>query len=184
MGKYFEHEVLRGFYLEDSWVLDINASRGQLVITAEFVLTDEHPSYAPARPGEQYCYRKGVLVFEGVTDLTWTGQLSSRPSRDPNGSVDYGNIDSLIIEGDHYTVEGDLGIMRNSSRTARSLLRTGPLLICSTRPVRDPPPGALKHPVGHRLAGSVSIDRPGHSAALKLPAEDFNSALARIIMSR
>ncbi|GAA5189547.1 hypothetical protein GCM10023346_04390 [Arthrobacter gyeryongensis] len=109
MGKYFEHEVLRGFYLEDSWVLDINASRGQLVITAEFVLTEEHPSYAPARPGEQYCYRKGVLVFDGVADLTWTGQLSSRPSRDPDGSVDYGNIDSLIIEGDHYTVEGDLG---------------------------------------------------------------------------
>ncbi|MBT2533276.1 hypothetical protein J7E83_14335 [Arthrobacter sp. ISL-48] len=41
--------------------------------------------------------------------MTWTGQLSSRPSRDPDGSVDYGNIDYLIIEGDHYTVEGNLG---------------------------------------------------------------------------
>ncbi|GGV40766.1 hypothetical protein GCM10010212_31960 [Paenarthrobacter nicotinovorans] len=122
MGKYFEHEVFRGFYLEDSWVLDINTSRGQLVITAEFVLTEEHTSYAPARPGEQYCYRKGVLVFEGVTDLTWTGQLSSRPSRDPDGSVDYGNIDSLTIEGDHYTVEGDLGIIDLHAASIRTAL--------------------------------------------------------------
>jgi hypothetical protein len=109
LGEYFEHEVLRGLYLEDSWVLDISASRGQLVITAEFVLTEEHTAYAPARAGEQYCYRRGVLVFDGVRDLTWTGQLSSRPSRDSDGSIDYGNIDSLIIDGDHYTVEGNLG---------------------------------------------------------------------------
>ncbi|WP_209783772.1 hypothetical protein [Paenarthrobacter nicotinovorans] len=102
--------------------MDINTSRGQLVITAEFVLTEEHTSYAPARPGEQYCYRKGVLVFEGVTDLTWTGQLSSRPSRDPDGSVDYGNIDSLTIEGDHYTVEGDLGIIDLHAASIRTAL--------------------------------------------------------------
>ncbi|WGM19814.1 hypothetical protein QEH68_17590 [Paenarthrobacter sp. OM7] len=109
MGKYFKHEVLRDFYLEDSWVLGVSSTPGQLVITVEFVLTEEHPSYSPPRPGEQYCYRNGVLVFDGVTDLNWTGQLGSRPSRDPDGSVDYGNIDSLIIEGNHYTVEGGLG---------------------------------------------------------------------------
>ncbi|MDR6435180.1 hypothetical protein J2790_000301 [Paenarthrobacter nicotinovorans] len=129
MGKYFEHEVFWGFYLEDSWVLDIYASRGQLVITAEFVLTEEHPSYAPARFGEQYCYRKGVLVFEGVKDLTWTGQLSSRPSRDPDGSVDYGNIDSLIIEGDHYTVEGGLGTIGLHAASIRvALVSDGTIL--------------------------------------------------------
>jgi hypothetical protein len=106
LGKYFELEVLKDFYLEDSWVLYISASPGQLVITVEFVLTEEHPYYSPPRAGEQYCYRKGVLVFDAVTDLNWTGLLSSRPSRDPDGSVDYGNIGSLIIEGNHYTVEG------------------------------------------------------------------------------
>jgi hypothetical protein len=109
LGKYFELEVLKDFYLEDSWVLYISASPGQLVITVEFVLTEEHPYYSPPRAGEQYCYRKGVLVFDAVTDLNWTGLLSSRPSRDPDGSVDYGNIGSLIIEGNHYTVEGGLG---------------------------------------------------------------------------
>lgn len=137
MGKYFEHEVLRSFYLEDSWVLDINASRGQFVITAEFVLTEEHPSYAPARPGEQYCYRKGVLVFEGVTDLTWTGQLSSRPSRDPDGSVDYGNIDSLTIEGDRYIVEGGLGIIDLHAASIRVALVSDGTILSSPGPAAD-----------------------------------------------
>ncbi|WP_284987664.1 hypothetical protein [Arthrobacter sp. fls2-241-R2A-172] len=164
MGKYFEHDVLRGFYLEDSWVLDINASRGQLVITAEFVLTEEHPSYASARPGEQYCYRKGVLVFDGVTDLTWTGQLSSRPSRDPDGSVDYGNIDSLIIEGTTTPLK-EASAQSNStlhpsawhwSRTARSSLRPAPLLTSSPRPVKDPSPDVESIPGRFTAAGVVS----------------------------
>jgi len=102
-------EALRGLYLDDSYVLDVQASRGLVAITMEFALAPEHPEYSPALPGEQYCYRKGILVFEGVTELNWTGQLSSRPSQDPDGSIDYGNIDSLVIDGTHFTVEGGLG---------------------------------------------------------------------------
>ena len=105
----FDHEVLRDLYLDDSYVLDIQASRGLLAITMEFALAPDHPSYSPALPGEQYCYRKGVLVFEGVTELNWTGQLTSWPSQDPDGSIDYGNIDALVIDGNHYTLEGGLG---------------------------------------------------------------------------
>ncbi|MGO4249495.1 hypothetical protein AB4Y87_19955 [Paenarthrobacter sp. RAF54_2] len=102
-------ELLSDLYLDDSYVLDIQASRGRLAITMEFALAPERPPYSPALPGEQYCYRKGVLVFEGVTELNWTGQLTSRPSRDPDGSIDYGNIDALVIDGNHYTVEGGMG---------------------------------------------------------------------------
>ena len=77
MGKYFEHEVLRGFYLEDSWVLDISASRGQLVITAD------------------------------------------------------GNIDSLIIEGDHYTDEGNLGKIDLHAASIRVALVTDGTILTS-----------------------------------------------------
>ena len=122
MGDYFDHEVLKALYLEDSYVLDIQASRGQLAITAEFVLTPEHPSYGPALPGEQHCYRKGVLVFEGVTDLNWTGQLTFRPSRDLDGVIAYGNIDALVIDGNHYIVEGDLGTIDLHAASIRVVL--------------------------------------------------------------
>lgn len=68
-------------------------------------------------------------MFDGVTDLTWTGQLSSRPSRDPDGSVDYGNIDSLIIEEDHYTVEGGLGTIELHAASIRvALVSDGTIL--------------------------------------------------------
>ena len=119
-------------------MLDISASRGQLVITAEFVLTEEHASYAPARAGEQHCYRKGVLVFDGVRDLTWMGQLSSRPSRDLDGSVDYGNIDSLTVEGDHYTVEGDLGKIDLHAASIRVALVSDGTVLASRGTAADP----------------------------------------------
>ena len=122
MAAYFEHAALNGIYLEDSYVLDVSASRGLLAITVEFVLTPEHPSYAPRLAGEAYCYRTGVLVFEGVTDLNWTGQLASHPSQDPDGSIDYGNIDALTIDGNHYTVEGNLGMIDLRAASVRVAL--------------------------------------------------------------
>ncbi|MGO4589673.1 hypothetical protein [Paenarthrobacter sp. 2TAF44] len=115
-------EVLKGLYLDDSYVLDIRASRGLLAITVEFALAPEHTSYSPALAGEQYCYRQGVLVFEGVTELNWTGQLTSRPSQDPDGSIDYGNIDTLVIDGNHYTLEGDLGTIELLAASIRVAL--------------------------------------------------------------
>lgn len=109
MTHYFEHEALNGIYLEDSYVLGISASRGLLTIEGEFVLTEEHPYFTADHPGESYCYRRGIMVFEGVTSLIWTEQLEAAPSKDPDGSIDYGNIDSLTVEGNNYLLEGDLG---------------------------------------------------------------------------
>lgn len=108
MTSYVEVEGLDTYYFEDSYVLRINATPGRLVFEMEFVLTSAHPQYAPARRGEQYCYRRGRLEFREVTDLVWTGQ-GLRPAHDASGQLDYGNIDSFFIEDHLYRLFGDFG---------------------------------------------------------------------------
>ena len=124
MRAHRDQEILRDLYLCDIYVLEIRASRGVLAITVEFALAPEHPAYTSPRPGEQYCYLNGVLLFEKVTDLSWSGQLSSRPSQDPDGSIDYGNIDALTMEGTRYMVHGDLGAIELRASTMRIVYST------------------------------------------------------------
>jgi hypothetical protein len=71
MVNYSELPGLDGVYLEDSFVLGIGETSNQLVFDLDAVLTPSHPSYAPPHPGEQYCYRRGELLFR-----TDKGQLA------------------------------------------------------------------------------------------------------------
>lgn len=105
---------LEGIYLEDSWVVGIVARPGVFEMTADLVLSESHPAYEPPRPGEQYCYRRGVLRFERVSTLTWEGQ-GAAPAVDASGEEDYGSIDSLAGTDGGYLIEGDFGRVAVSS---------------------------------------------------------------------
>lgn len=108
MTNYWE---LRGFehlYLEDSWVLSIEATENSLAFDMDLVLRESHPNYRPPRAGEQYCYRRGFVTFTGVTTLTWTGQ-GGPPATDANGEQDLGSIDEFEIADNRYTMSGDFG---------------------------------------------------------------------------
>lgn len=107
----FEH-----LYLEDSFVLDIAAHPGRLTITIELVLTPEHPEYQPPSPSEQYCMRPGVIEFESVRRLAWTGQ-GTPPSTDASGTIDYGNIEEFEATEDTVTLQGDFGQLEIESTT-------------------------------------------------------------------
>lgn len=108
MIHYSELEELRLFYLEDSWVLDVTARPGSLALTLDVVLLKGHPDYRSPLPGEQYCYKRGALRFEGVTTLNWEKQ-GTPPSKDASGEFDYGSIDTFDFEGDNYRVMGPFG---------------------------------------------------------------------------
>src|SRR4051794_3735116 len=87
---------LASIYLEDSWVLGVDARPEGLTFALDAVLTPEHPSYRGAQPGEQHDYRRASLVLAG-------SQLDYRPSRQPGsvdatGEVDFGNIDSWVVD--------------------------------------------------------------------------------------
>jgi hypothetical protein len=109
---------LAGVFLEDSYVLGITESSEQVVFRLDAILTPEHPTYHSPRPGEQYCYENGSLVFPGVTRVEWLKRGSNHYT-DASGEGDLGNIDILTVDGDTVVVEGDWGVVQISGATPR-----------------------------------------------------------------
>ncbi len=62
---YTELPGLADVYLEDSYVLGIEARPAELRFLLDLVLTPSHEQYRPPLPGEQHCYRKGLADLQG-----------------------------------------------------------------------------------------------------------------------
>jgi hypothetical protein len=118
MIDYKSFPGLAGIFLEDSYVLGISESSEQVVFHLDAVLTPEHSAYHSPRPGEQYCYANGRLVFPDVTRVVWLKRNSS-PYTDASGEEDLGNIDILTVDGDAFDTEGDWGAVRISGAQPR-----------------------------------------------------------------
>jgi len=121
-----DYPQLDGFesvYLEDSFVLGIEATPTRLVLLMELVLTPGHPAYHPPAPGEQNCYARATIEFRNVRSLTWAGQ-GSPPATDASGEMDYGAIDALFRNGSLFHLEGDWGAIDVASDAPE--IRLGP----------------------------------------------------------
>ncbi|MGV9800590.1 hypothetical protein ACWDTP_21335 [Mycobacterium sp. NPDC003449] len=116
MIDYNQYPTLKGIYLEDSYVLAIIDEPGVFAFKLEAVLTPEHPRYHNPRPGEQYCYADGYLIFRDVSRVDWLERSSSR-SVDAAGDEDLGNIDGLTTDGGAFITQGDWGRVRIASGT-------------------------------------------------------------------
>jgi hypothetical protein len=114
--EYYELPALSHIYLEDSYVLDIIESDSELRFLLDIVLTEFHPDYHPPVSGEQYCYRKGELIFEETCAIQWL-RKTRQVFRDANGEIDYGNIDVFYYEDGRYHIEGDWGSVMLSSES-------------------------------------------------------------------
>ncbi len=108
---YWELDVMNGLYLEDSYVLGIHERDGRLVFTMEFVLREQHPNYRPPNHGQQYCYRRGELIFEPASEIEWL-ERHDVASVDATGETDLGNIDSMNSRDGVYQLEGEWGHVR------------------------------------------------------------------------
>jgi hypothetical protein len=117
MKAYTELPGFEGLLLEESYVLDIEAHPGVLVLSMDLVLTPEHPQYSEPLPDEQYCYRNGFIRFTGVQRLVWVDQ-GAPPATDATGEVDYGNIDSFEWDEVGTRLQGSWGQIE--LRAARS----------------------------------------------------------------
>jgi hypothetical protein len=106
--NYWQLPGFENIYLEDSYVLSINANTISIQILLEAVLTENHPLYTPALSGEQYCYRQMTVKFPHPQ--TYDLVLNNiSPIADPDGSVDYGNIDDFFMADDKYYLRGEWG---------------------------------------------------------------------------
>ena len=107
MIDYKSFPGLTGVFLEDSYVLGISESSGQVVVfRLDAVLTPQHSAYHSPRPFEQYCYAKGSLIFPDVTRVQWLRRDSSHYTH-ASGEEDLGNIDIFTVDGDGFVAEGD-----------------------------------------------------------------------------
>lgn len=98
----FEH-----LYLEDSYVLAISEKAAGVRFEMEFVLTAGHRDHQSPKPGEAYCYRRGILRFPQVAHVHLS--QSGVTSQDATGETDMGIIDSFESRGQHCRLEGDWG---------------------------------------------------------------------------
>jgi len=106
--NYWQLPGFENIYLEDSYVLSINANTISIKILLEAVLTENHPLYTPALSGEQYCYRQMTVYFPHPQ--TYDLVLNNISAiADPDGSVDYGNIDVFFMADDKYYLRGEWG---------------------------------------------------------------------------
>lgn len=110
MRNYVELAELRNILLEESYVLDIECHPGSIEFTMDFVLTKGHIAYRTPKANEQFCYRRGRLLFNRVTRSTWAGQ-GAPPSSDITGELDWGNIDSFSWDDEKFALEGTWGVM-------------------------------------------------------------------------
>jgi hypothetical protein len=96
---YYELAELAEVYLEDSYLLTVTVVPGLVELQLDVVLREGHPEYREPRESEQYCFRRGVLRFEGVEAVAW---------RMP-GETDYGGVDSYRFDGRVHRIAGDIG---------------------------------------------------------------------------
>lgn len=94
--------------LEESFVLAVREVESEMRFDMEFVLGERHPSYRPPRPGQEHCYRKGRMIFRGVSNVQWTNKRTE-PSSDAEGGGDLGKIDSFVLDAGTYKLRGPWG---------------------------------------------------------------------------
>jgi hypothetical protein len=112
--------ALQGIDLADSWVLGWKERSGVLEFSVEFSLWPESPHYLEPKKDEFTCYRHGILRFEGVTAIDGLRKEEAATfSTDPDGSKDFGNIQSFEDHDDSVRMSGDFGevLVRCSSWT-------------------------------------------------------------------
>lgn len=117
LNNYFEIDDLKNIFLEDSFVLNITEKNNEILYDVELVLTENHPLYSEPLETEMYCYRKGALLFKGVSSVIW-GNRSEKYFIDKNDETDYGNIDCFCFSENNFSLSGDWGAI---SFTANSV---------------------------------------------------------------
>ena len=120
-SDYWDWAGLGEVYLEDSFVLDIEESAGELRFRMEIVLREGHPAFKDPPALEQYCFAPGTLVFHGTKDILWS-ERNEVKSVDAAGESDLGNIDQLYLEEGRYHLKGDWGVVMLSAEAVELLL--------------------------------------------------------------
>lgn len=99
-----------GVLIEDCWVLGWRTDGDTLIFDILASLWPGHPNYEAPKPNEWTCYKRSELVFHGVRKVSGLLPVHEvRQTVDPDGSVDYGSLDSIKVIPDGFSIIGDFG---------------------------------------------------------------------------
>ncbi len=108
--NFTELEIFKGIDLTDSFVLYWELERNCLSFDLEASVWPESRYYSKPKDDEFTCYKKARIDFLNVDSIQGLKDMNQvTPSTDVSGEKDYGNIDSLIIDEDGFSLEGDFG---------------------------------------------------------------------------
>jgi len=108
--EWSQIEIFKGIDLNDSFVLNWHHENDHLSFELEASIWPESEHYTASKNYEYTCYRKATLEFVGVKNISGLKSKESvQSTTDPDGSIDYGNIDDLKELGDSFLVVGDFG---------------------------------------------------------------------------
>jgi hypothetical protein len=111
-----------GVDLEDSFVLGWQHDRAsrRVVFELEASLWPLHPRYETPPPEHHTCYCRARLVFD---DVHWVAGLrpvaEAKGTTDPDGTVDYGNIEGLRYKDGICRFGGEVGEVEIECRAMR-----------------------------------------------------------------
>ncbi|CAA0113597.1 Uncharacterised protein [Halioglobus japonicus] len=103
-------ELFNGIDLNDSFVLGWTHEDDQLSFELEASIWPASEYYSKPKDGEYTCYRKAALKFTSVKSINGLKPIELVPStNDPDGSTDYGNIETLCQTENGFNLSGDFG---------------------------------------------------------------------------
>ena len=118
-------EVFKGIDLNDSFVLDWSHMNNCLYFELEASIWPESKHYAEPKPNEYTCYRKAILQFINIVSVSGLKPKSAAmSSTDPDGSIDYGNIDTLQVVDGGFEFTGNFGNIKICGGELRFEIRT------------------------------------------------------------
>ncbi|MDF1821543.1 MAG: hypothetical protein P1U64_08220 [Alcanivoracaceae bacterium] len=108
--NWTEMPTFEGIDLNDSFVFGWIQESGSLLFDLEASVWPASRYYYEPKNNEYTCYRRASLRFFGFESVTGLRAQEQSPfTRDPDGSIDYGNIDQLEKTADGFIISGDFG---------------------------------------------------------------------------
>ncbi|GAA0424620.1 hypothetical protein [Leifsonia naganoensis] len=108
MKPSWEHPVFRDILLTETYVFDFELHPGLFELQVDFVLASSHPLYEGAAPGEAFDYRRGKIIFSGVSAFRWES-TGGRVTVDLDGSSDWDTFDSADWDDSVWAFRGQFG---------------------------------------------------------------------------
>jgi hypothetical protein len=107
-----EMELFKGIDLNDSFILNWTIEKNVLCFEIEASIWPESRYYYEPKVNEYTCYRKATLKITKINRITGLKPFEQVvSSTDPDGSKDYGNVDTLSRTENRYELSGDFGLV-------------------------------------------------------------------------